>query len=374
MKRGLFNRGGCAMNDHERVLKLRPPSVVTRWGQDSNLPILEPRRMGHALSGKRVPLLCVPVLFPAAIAGLLRAAREVDAVLGLSCPVLFERPQAVESFMNALRKEGEGLHRKPLFLQAGPLRLTSTEPAAREQALALTHQLLDAGFSLLSFDGSRLGVANNVQACRELVQVTAGKGVAVELTAPRNAGGRTSPDGLRNYLQSLDKAAIHPDFLRVGVAPSEGEPRQEGLDTVLLAELAAVAADFGVELAVVDRGRPTQQEILSWAEAGARKVDAGEVFAHIVLGMLPEDVRAGLLSHAMETQTPLADLLAASESLVQGLTTRTLERLEALTFADALMLLGTLGAKGSASGTMSWIVDNGLHLQRSSGSSHHGVH
>jgi hypothetical protein len=362
------------MNDHERVLKLRPPSVVTRLGEDSHLPILEPRRIGRALSGKGVPLLCVPVLFPAAMAGLLRAAREMDAVIGLSCPVLCERPHAAESFITTLRKEGEGLHRKPLFLQAGPLRLSSTEPAAREHALALTHQLLDAGFSLLSFDGSRLGVANNVQACRELVQVTAGKGVAVELTAPRNAGGRTSPEGLRNYLQSLEKAGIHPDFLRVGVAPSEGEPRQEGVDTGLLRELAAVAADFAVELAVVDRGRPTHHEIIGWAEAGARKIDAGEVFSHLVLRTLPEDVRAGLISHAEETQTPLADLLAASESIIQGLTARTQERLEALTFADALMLLGALGAKGSAIGTMSWIVDNGLHLQPGLGSSGRGVH
>ncbi|HVG59885.1 MAG TPA: hypothetical protein VNA24_15120 [Hyalangium sp.] len=362
------------MNDHERVLKLRPPSVVTRWGQDSNLPILEPRRIGHALSGKGVPLLCVPVLFPAAIAGLLRAARELDAVLGLSCPVLFERPQAAESFITALRKEGEGLHRKPLFLQAGPLRLASTEPTARDQALALARQLLEAGFSLLSFDASRLGVANNVQACRELVQVAAGSGVAVELTAPRNAGGRTSPEGLRNYLQSLEKAGIHPDFLRVGVVPPEGEPDQEGIDTVLLGELATAASEFAVELAIGDRGRPTHNELIGWVEAGARKIDAGDMFSHIVLGMLPEDVRAGLIFHAQETQTSLADLLAASETIIQGLSDRAQERLEALTFADALLLLGTLGAKGSATGTMSWIVDNGLHLQPDVGSSHHGRH
>jgi hypothetical protein len=329
--------------------------------------------MGHALSGKRVPLLCVPVLFPAAIAGLLRAAREMDAVLGLSCPVLFERPHAAESFITALRKEGEGLHRKPLFLQAGPLRLTSTEPTARDQALTLTRQLLEAGFSLLSFDGSRLGVANNVQACRELVQATAGKGVAMELTAPRNGGGRTSPEGLRNYLQSLEKAGIHPDFMRVGLVPSEGEPGQEGMDTVLLG-LATVAAEFAVELAIADRGRPTHNEIIGWVEAGARKIDVGDVFSHIVLDMLPEDVRAGLLSRAKETQTSLADLLAASESIIQGLTDRAQERLEALTFADALLLLGTLGAKGSATGTMSWIVDNGLHLQHDLGSSDHGRH
>lgn len=362
------------MTDHERVLKLRPPSVVTRLGQDSSLPILEPRRLGRALAGRGVPLLCAPVLFPAAIAALLRAAREMDAVIGLSCPALLERPQAAEAFIAALRSEGEGLHKKPLFLQAGPLRLSSAEPAVKGRALALTRQLLDAGFSLLSFDGSQLGVANNVQACRELVQVTAGRGVAVELTAPRNAGKRTSPEGLRNYLQSLEKAGIRPDFVRVGVVPAETESRQEGIDAELLAELAAVATGFAVELSIADRGRPSRQELAGWVEAGARKVDAWDAFSHIVLGVLPEEVRTALIAHAEETQTPLADLLGASESIIQGLTARTLERLEALTFADALMVAGALGARGSATGAMSWIVDNGLHLQHEAVGRGLGVH
>ncbi len=350
------------MNDYARVLRLRPANVVTRLGQDSALPILDPQRIGRALCDKGVPLLCIPVLFPEAIAGLLRAARELDAVIGLSCPAIFERPEAAEAFMTALKDEGEGLHRKPLFLQAGPLRLGSTESASRDQILMMTHRLLDAGFSLLSFDGSRLSVANSVQACRELVQVTVGRGVAVELTAPRNAGGRTSPEGLRNYLQSLEKAGVRPHFVRVGVSRAEGAPRPEGLDTALISELAAVASSFQVELTIEDRGRSTVSEFKGWVKAGARKVDAGEVFSHLVLGMLPEGVGAGLLAQAHESQTPVVDLLGASEAL-QALQARTLQRLEALTFADALALLGALGARGSATGAMTWIVDHGLHLQ-----------
>lgn len=349
------------MNDHERILRLRPANVVGRLGEDSTLPILEPRRLGRALLEKRVPLLCVPVLIPPVVAGLLRAARELDAVIGLCCPALAERPVAAEAFIAAVKKEGEGLHRKPFFLQAGPLRLSSSSPAALDQTYALVCQLLASGFSLLSLDGSRLGVANNVQACGQLVQATVGKGVAVELTAPRNAGGRTSPEGLRNYLQSLDKAGARPDFVRVGVPLTEEDQRQEGLDTQLLAELAGVATDFGVELTVADRGRTTRGEFLEWARVGARKLDAGDTFTRIVLDALPVDVREGLLAHAAETQIPVADLLGASESILQSLDARTQERLEALSFADALALLGALRASHSATQTMSWLVENGLH-------------
>ncbi len=348
------------MNDHERILRFRPANVVSRLGQDSTLPILEPRQLGRALADKGVPLLCVPVLFPAAIAGLLRAARELDAIIGLSCPALFERPQAAEAFITALQREGEGLHRKLLFLQAGPLRLGSTDAAARDQASSVIARLLESGFSLLSLDGSRLSVANSVQVCRELVQATVGQGVAVELSAPRNAGGRTSPEGLRNYLQSLEKALARPNFVRVGVTPLEGEVRRDGLDTALLGELASVASDFGVNLTVADRGRPAQSEFVEWSKAGARKVDAGDTFSCLVLDVLPEDVRAALLAQAQETQSPVADVLGASEPVIQALDTRRQERLEALTFADALALLGALGAKGSATRAQSWLVEQGL--------------
>jgi hypothetical protein len=353
------------MNDHERILRLRPANVVDRLGQGSTLPILEPRRLGRALLERGVPLLCVPVLLPPVMAGLLRAARELDAVIGLSCPALYERPVAAEAFITALKNEGEGLHRKPFFLQAGPLRLSSSSPAALEQAYAVACKLLDAGFSLLSLDGSRLGVANSVQACRDLVQATMGKGVAVELTAPRNAGGRTSAEGLRNYLQSLEKAGARPDFVRVGVPLLEeeqrGEQRHDGLDTALLGELAAVASRFGVELTVADRGRTAHSEFIEWARVGARKLDAGDTFSRIVLDALPEDVSKGLLAHAVETQIPVADLLGASESILQSLDARTQERLEALSFADALALLGALRAANSATESMSWLVENGLH-------------
>ncbi|HYH97063.1 hypothetical protein [Hyalangium sp.] len=349
------------MNDHERILRLRPANVVGRLGQGSTLPILEPRRLGRALLERRVPLLCVPVLIPPVMAGLLRAARELDAVIGLSCPALYERPVAAEAFITALKNEGEGLHRKPFFLQAGPLRLNSSSPAALEQAYAVACKLLDAGFSLLSLDGSRLGVANSVQACRDLVQATMGKGVAVELTAPRNAGGRTSAEGLRNYLQSLEKAGARPDFMRVGVPLPEEEQRHDGLDTALLGELAAVASRFGVELTVADRGRTSHSEFVEWARVGARKLDAGDTFSRIVLDALPEDVSKGLLAHAEETQIPVADLLGASESILQGLDARTQDRLEALSFADALALLGALRAANSATESMSWLVENGLH-------------
>lgn len=351
------------MNDHERILRFRPSPVVTRLRQDSTLPILEPRRLGRALAGQGVPLLCMPVLHPAVTAGLLRAARELDAVIGLSCPALLESPHVAEAFISALQHEGEGLHRKLLFLQAGPLQLSATDAPAREQALAVVSKLLESGFSLLSLDGSKLSVANNVRACQELMGLTVGKGVAVELTAPRNAGGRTSPEGLRNYLQALERAGARPDFVRVGVDPFEEEQGHGELDTTLLGELAAVASRSGVELTITDQGRPDHWELTQWCKAGVRKVDAGDTFSHLVLDMLPADVRAGLLAHARETRTPVADLLVTAESVVHGLEARALERLEALSFVDALSLIGALGANGSSRGAMSWLLEEGLQLR-----------
>jgi hypothetical protein len=148
----------------------------------------------------------------------------------------------------------------------------------------------------------------------------------------------------------------------VGVSRAEGAPRQEDFDTALISELVTVASSFQVELTIADQGRATLSEFMGWAKAGAHKVDAGEVFSHLALDMLPESVSAGLLAQSHETQIPVADLLGASEAILPMLNGRTLQRLEALIFADALALLGALGARGSATRAMSWIVDNGLHL------------
>ena len=74
------------MNVLDKVLRLRPTSVVARLGSRSRLPVLNPRELLRALEGVPMALPCLPVPTRSMLPGLLAAARSEDAVLGLCCP------------------------------------------------------------------------------------------------------------------------------------------------------------------------------------------------------------------------------------------------------------------------------------------------
>src|SRR4051812_27796657 len=112
----------------DKVLTLRPTNVVMRLGAQSRLPLLNPRDLIASFGNKSAALLCIPAFSRAAVGGILRASPDEDAVVGISCPhPLGDRASALK-FVESVRDVAEEVRpRKPLFLQAGPFRLVSTD-------------------------------------------------------------------------------------------------------------------------------------------------------------------------------------------------------------------------------------------------------
>src|SRR5262245_59953859 len=187
----------------ERILALRPTSAAHRLG-DSPFPLLNPRDLARALRESGAPLVCVPVPAVDALPGLLRAARDEDAVLGLAAPYRPGQRDAADAFFEAVRTAAaECRHRRPVFLQAGPIRLTSAEPRGLQMRAEDVYRFVDAGFSLLSVDCSTLVPEAGVLAASELVQAAAERELSVEIAAPVDESGRASAAALEKCLEGF---------------------------------------------------------------------------------------------------------------------------------------------------------------------------
>src|SRR5687767_10334841 len=139
----------------EKVLSLRPTSAAARLGQGSALPLLNPRDLVRALDESQTPVACVPVAAPDAVPGLLRAARGQRAALGLGGPGgpgSRDGPSRVFARVQAASEEIR--HQRPVFLQAGAIRLVSAVRRALEQRVEDVYRFLDAGFALVSVDAA----------------------------------------------------------------------------------------------------------------------------------------------------------------------------------------------------------------------------
>src|SRR3954469_25209899 len=199
----------------ERILALRPTSAASRLG-DSPLPLLNPRDLVRALDEAAVPLVCVPVAAVEAIPGLLRAARDEDAVLGLAAPYRPNHRDAPDAFFDAVRAAAdECRHVRPVFLQAGPIRLTSAEPRELQLRADDVYRFVDAGFSLLSVDASTLVPEAGVLVTSQLVQSAAERELSVEIAAPVDESGRADPSALEACLQGFASKKVEVRFVRV---------------------------------------------------------------------------------------------------------------------------------------------------------------
>jgi hypothetical protein len=346
------------MDVFEKVLSLRPTNAATRLGSTSRLPVLNPRDISRGINDR--PLLCLWVADLSVLPGLLRAAREVDAVLGLASPYAPLNRDAPYRFVDALRfVAAEVGHERPVFLQAGPQRLASAEPRALQQGAEHVFRCLDAGFSLVSLDASRLAIEDQPRAYRELSAPAAERELAIEVTAPREAGARTSPDALEALLSQLAQERVFPRYVRVEARVAAAGASQEDarlLDAELMEALRGVATAFKAELTLEDPGHGALQSLSGWQALGARKIDAVEALGQIAARALPGQLKAALQQRADSARLPLGELLAQSEQFFGSVGPAARERTEALSFAEALDLLEALRVRGSATRCISFLA------------------
>jgi hypothetical protein len=340
------------MNVLDKVLTLRPTSVVSRLGQASRLPVLNPRELLKALEGVPAALPCVPVPVRPMLPGLLAAARGEDAVLGLMCPHPLADRGAAERFVAFVQQvaEADG-HARPLFLQAGPVRVPQADAEALSQLQQGVYRLVEAGFPLVSLDVSRLPVDAAVEAVRRLAGPVVERELGLEVSLPGVDPG-SELEGASSLLAGLRGLGVR--FLRVSaLALGEEEP-----DVEFLRSLVELAGQAGVGVSVGEAGRRSVRALPTYVAAGVRKVDCVAPFERLALGMYPEAVRSSLEQKAEKAGLGAGELLGVVGEQLAPLGAPEATRLEALTFAEASDVLASVGARRTGWKSMLFLADN----------------
>lgn len=340
------------MNVLDKVLTLRPTSVVSRLGQASRLPVLNPRELLKALEGVPAALPCVPVPVRPMLPGLLAAARGEDAVLGLMCPHPLADRGAAERFVAFVQQvaEADG-HARPLFLQAGPVRVPNADAEALSQLQQGVYRLVEAGFPLVSLDVSRLPVDAAVEAVRRLAGPVVERELGLEVSLPAVDPG-SELEGASSLLAGLRGLGVR--FLRVSaLALGEEEP-----DVEFLRSLVELAGQAGVGVSVGEAGRRSVRALPTYVAAGVRKVDCVAPFERLALGMYPEAVRSSLEQKAEKAGLGAGELLGVVGEQLAPLGAPEATRLEALTFAEASDVLASVGARRTGWKSMLFLADN----------------
>ncbi len=339
----------------DKVLTLRPTSVVARWGANSRLPVLNPRDLLRALEGAPTALPCLPVPARPMLPGMLAAARGEDAVLGLVCPHPLADRGAAERFITSVREvaEADG-HTRPLFVQAGPVRVPKPGGEGLGTLQEGVFRLVDAGFSLVSLDVARLPAAEAVEVVKRVVGPVLERELSLEVSLPAEEEIGDVRGVARALLEGLSRAGIGVRFLRVPASLfGEDEPEAEPLR-----ELVELAGEFKVGVAVGEAGQRSVRGLPTYVAAGVRKVECAPLFERLALAAYPEAVRTSVLQRAEKVGLPPGELLGVLGGQLAPLGAPDQERLEALTFTEASEVLASLGATRTGWRSMRFLADN----------------
>jgi hypothetical protein len=344
------------MNVLDKVLSLRPANAVSQMGPGSRLPLLSPSELLRALEGSPAALPCVPVRAKVAVPGLLTAARAEDSVLGLACSHPLADRGATERFLAAVKAAAaESEHARPLFLQAGPVRVARPKPegvAVQQEAI---FRLVEDGFSLVSLDVSRLEPAVAVEVVRSLAAPLAERELPVEVTLPaRPKEGAGLMDTARPLLEGLRRGKVPVKFLRVPAA----EFGDEDLDVGLLHLLVELATGFGVSVTVAEVHERSVRSLPTLVAAGVRKVDCAAPFERLSLAALSDEARAVVEKKSEFAGVTPGELLGLIEEQFPPLEDSVRERLEALSFTEATEMISLLGASRTGWRSMVWLAEN----------------
>ncbi|WNG47827.1 hypothetical protein F0U60_29600 [Archangium minus] len=342
------------MNVLDKVLTLRPTSVVARLGTASRLPVLNPRELLKALDKVPAALPCLPVPIRPMLPGLLAAARGEDAVMGLLCPHPLADRGAAERFVTAVQQvaEADG-HKRPLFLQAGPVRVPKAEPEALGLLQEGLFRLVDAGFSLVSLDVTRLPADAAVEAVRRLSGPVVERELALEVSLPAGSEG-DELEGGRALLEGLQRQGVSVRFLRISAAVLS----EEDQDVQFLRSLVELAGQYGAGVAVGEAGRRSARVLPTYVAAGVKKVECVAPFERLALASYPDTVRASLEQKAEKAGLGAGELLGVVGEQLASLEAQDASRLEALTFAEASEVLAALGASRTGWKSMLFLAEN----------------
>jgi hypothetical protein len=330
----------------DKVLALRPTNAVARLGAASRLPLLNPRDLVRAIAEGSGALASIPVVSRAALPGLLRAARTEDAVLGLVCQHPLADRSAPERFIEALRwASAVAAHERPVYLEAGPLRVSREEEASLRDGI---YRVVDAGFTLVSLDLTRLAVEDAIPAVAAVSGPVLERELSLEVSLPALEGA-PAHEVARSLLEGLSHAGVPVRFLRV--AGQGDEP-----DVELVRALVDCAGAFGASLSLEEPHAASFRTLPAYAAAGVRKLSAPVPFGRVALNAHAEEERLAIAERSLSAGVPAGELLGLLEERLPALSPAARERVEALSFSEAVELFSRVGASRTGRRAMAFLA------------------
>jgi len=291
---------------YEKLLKYRPENFVDRFGANCKVCALNMKPIMEALRNEKLILMACNTRIIHVIPGIMKAAEELDAVVGfelaksecnLSGGYTGMTPDVfVQTVVEYAEKIG---FKHPFFIHADHITVKKDSEDEIEYARKLIDAQIKAGFTSYAIDASFNEIPINIRITTDLSKPIRKLelGLEVEVGEIKGMGDHgeylTTVEEAVTYIEGLRDNGVYPQLLAINNGSKHGnyKPGEEvHIDLKRTGEIYDAIKKYGVAIAQHGITGTPLHFIGQFADYGIRKGNVGTHWQNIAHKGLPEDL------------------------------------------------------------------------------------
>ena len=274
------------------VLDKRPPNVLKLFS-DRNVALVNGKAMYDVARKEHFIVGAFNIRHMLSVEGIARAAHDMDS------PVIFEIAKSEADYCDQppeiFAKDIVDICEKvgceaPIAIHADHTTVKSLDPKEFDSSKDLIERAIANGYTTISIDASHNQNEDNLRFTAELGKIVmeAGLGLEVEIGEIGGEGGFSTPEEAEWFIDSLDKAGVHPDMLALNNGSIHGNYSKgagEGIQLELTKKIYETIKKWGVGIAQHGITGTPLDKIAKFADYGIFKGNVGTLWQNIYFGL-----------------------------------------------------------------------------------------
>ena len=352
------------MTSFDKLLAIRPENALKRLGSKSKVCLLNSRDIFNSLAGERVIVMTANTRIKHVIPGIMRAAEEMDAVVG------FELAKSEcnleggytgmdsEAFFNtAVEYADKRRFMHPFFIHGDHTTVRDTSEKEINSAKEHIEAGIKAGYTSFAIDASFNELKDNIQITAELAKPILEKGIGLEVEVGeiKPAGQEaelTTVEEAVEFIEGLKERGIHPKLLAINNGSKHGnyKPGEEvNIDLKRTGEVYNAVKKHGISMAQHGITGTPLNLVGQFADYGIRKGNVGTLWQNIAHGGLPKDLFKKMNEWAESNNKDIKFATKVFKKEIDSIPSESAKDIEEWAYREAIAFIKAFRAKGTAS-------------------------
>lgn len=346
----------------KKMLDLRPEPVKKLFGDKRDLCLLSSRDILRVLRSHAGVLMASNIRIKHVIPGIMRAAKELDAVIAFEIAKSecgdggytgFSPDSFVESIVNYAEQVDFHL---PFFIHGDHITVKNTTEAEIEGARKFIEAQINAGFTSFAIDASFNELEDNLRITKILAKpILEGKyGLEVEVGEIKHTGTEaeiTTPEEAVTFIKGLVEGGVQPDLLAINNGSKHGnylEGEKIFIDLERTLEIYNLIKPYHVAIAQHGiTGTPTHI-IAKFADYGIRKGNVGTQWQNIAHKGLPEELMNKMKEWCAQNKKDIKMATKPFKLEIDNIPEENKRKIEQMAYEEAGNLIKAFRMEGTA--------------------------